>query len=100
MGTMGIRMLIARLKDKFAIKVPTFSYSPAPCPKCGFVIEVPLTRTTVSISCSRCSNTCYTMAVGILDQDPSRLKHVYSEVISAIQKSSLTYKPEAKHTIN
>ena len=98
---MKIMILWAKIKDKFLIKVPVHSYSPAPCPECGYLIEVPLTRTAVPISCVHCKSTSYTLAVGILDRDKDRLQHVYSEVIDSIQRSSITYNQgRAKHTIN
>lgn len=86
-----LRMMIARLKDKFFIKVPTFSYSPAPCPSCGYVIEVPLTRTPQPITCIHCESDMFVMAVGIVDPDRDRLKHIYSDVINKILESGMTH---------
>jgi ribosomal protein S27E len=88
-----IRKLIARLKDKFLpkVKIPTFIYAPAVCPRCGAQIEVPLSRSTMRVVCHLCQHVIHTMAIGIVDADERRLKYVYDEVCFWIRANSEEY---------
>jgi len=86
-----MRRLWARIKDKFTTKVPTFCYAPAVCPHCGAMVEVPLSRSTMKITCHLCHNVIHTMAIGIIDTSENRLKYVYDEVIFWIRANSKEY---------
>jgi hypothetical protein len=68
--------------------------APAPCPKCGMSIEVPLTRNPMKITCFGCKTTVTTMAIGICDLNEEKLKHVYEEVIMWVGMSNIEWKEE------
>jgi len=91
-----LRRVVAKLKDKFTTKVPTFVYSPAVCPKCGAQIEVPLSRNPMSINCHLCKIEVHTMAIGILDTRKDRLKYVFDEVTYWVRANSEEYN-DMKH---
>jgi len=67
-----------KIKNFFIRVVPC--YAPAPCPNCGVIVQVPLTRNPEKQICHLCSKELITMAVGLCDLDEDRLKHAYDEV--------------------
>lgn len=82
---------IAKIKDRFTKVVQVPCYSPGPCPKCGAVIEVLMTRGTSQSMCGVCGQVSHTMGVGIIDVDKERLKHIHADIIQRINKSSIEY---------
>lgn len=83
-----LRILLARLKDKLVQKVQVPCTAPAPCPKCGSHLEVPLIRTPMKLKCPMCSEALTVMAIGLVNTDEEKLKEVYSEVTMWVNMSN------------
>ena len=85
------RHILAKLKDKFTTKVPTLIYVPGVCPACGALIEIPMSRSPMRVTCHLCQQVCHSMAIGIIDLNEQRLKYVYDEVVNWIRINSAEY---------
>ena len=57
----------AKFKDFFTTKVPSLPMCPAPCPYCGAVVQVPLSRWVMENTCEVCESVYYSIGVGIVD---------------------------------
>lgn len=81
---MTIRMLIAKLKDKFTTKVPTYCYAQASCPWCGAGIQVPLTPVPTELECVLCNTNFATVGIGLVNRDEQGLEDAYRRVSDAV----------------
>jgi len=92
--------IFSKLKNFFTIKIVEVEVkpctAPAPCPKCGAGIEVPLTRNPMQKICHVCNTTITTMAIGLVDANEDRLKYIREEVIMWINVAHVEYNAEQK----
>jgi len=84
-------LIVAKIKDKFTTKIPTLIFVPAPCPSCGALIEIPMSRSPMKMTCHVCQQVCHSMAIGIVDKNEKRLKYVYDEVVNWTRINSAEY---------
>lgn len=90
-------MLVARLKDRLTTKVLVPCSAPGPCPICGAVVEVYMTRTPMQCTCTVCKTTSYTMGIGLVDVNIERLQYIHNMVIREVNKASIDYDKKLLH---
>ena len=91
-------MSIREKVKKFFIREKTvYCYAPAPCPKCGALIEVPLTRNPQTAICAMCRSKLFTMAIGLCDLNEEKLRHTWDEVGMWVKMSDVEWNEKQLH---